>query len=238
MSWAFSTELNFFSWVELFSAELNFFSWVELQLQLWTSLTIHQLNLLRASWTGVFSPKLSGQNQLNWSPGVVHLVSGTSAQTDQQSSCQLTPGRLKCQTCLTRLSSSLPVRLDDSQTGAVEPPKKSSPTAPFEESLYIAPHISLLIIVGHPHIHCTPNLRQRHTSSSHTQTTSRFKSIEGAPFDVRFVLVLSDLVFLSSLTLISWACCKHLLCDIVVLETLGFQDGLRLLGSLKICGRP
>jgi hypothetical protein len=28
------------------------------------------------------------------------------------------------------------------------------------------------------------------------------------------------------------------LCDIVVLQTLGFQDGLRLLGSLQICGLP
>jgi hypothetical protein len=50
-SWAFSTELNF-SWVELLKLQLSFFScsWafstpVELQLQLWTSLTIHQLNL-------------------------------------------------------------------------------------------------------------------------------------------------------------------------------------------------
>jgi hypothetical protein len=106
-SWAFLAELNFFGWVEPFQlswtslAELSFFqlSWTssaELNFNfnyepLWpyTSWTC-----LRASWTGVFSPKLSGQNQLNWSPGVVQLVSGTSAQTDQQSGCQLTPGRL------------------------------------------------------------------------------------------------------------------------------------------------
>jgi hypothetical protein len=76
-SWTSSTaaELNF-SWVELlqlqlsFSAELDF-SWVELstpaelQLQLWTTLTIHQLNLSPGSWAGVFSPKLSGLDQLN-----------------------------------------------------------------------------------------------------------------------------------------------------------------------------
>ena len=58
------------------------------------------------------------------------------------------------------------------------------------------------------------------------------------PFGVRFVLVLTDLVFLSHIILISWSCCKHILCDFGVLETLEFQDGLRLLGSLQICGRP
>jgi hypothetical protein len=65
-----------FSWVKLlqlqlrFSAELDF-SWVELstpaelQIQLWTSLTIHQLNLPPGSWAGVFSPKLFVLDQLN-----------------------------------------------------------------------------------------------------------------------------------------------------------------------------
>jgi hypothetical protein len=50
-SWVFSAELNF-SWVELLQLQLSFFSFslafpttAELQLQLWTSLTIHQLNM-------------------------------------------------------------------------------------------------------------------------------------------------------------------------------------------------
>jgi hypothetical protein len=117
-------------------------------------------------------------------------------------------------------------------------PKKSSPMTLFEESLYIASHTSLLITVSHPHIHCSPNLRQRHISSSSHPNSLPNQIDWRSLFDVRFVLVLSDLVFLSPLTHISWACCKHLLCDIVFLETLGFQDGLRLLGSLKICGWP
>jgi hypothetical protein len=104
---SFPAELDF-SWVELlqlqlsFSAELDF-NWVELstlvelQLQLWTSLTIHQLNLPSGSWAGVFSPKLSGLDQLNWSWGAVQLVSEPSnfwpavCQSDWQSghqSCQ------------------------------------------------------------------------------------------------------------------------------------------------------
>jgi hypothetical protein len=58
------------------------------------------------------------------------------------------------------------------------------------------------------------------------------------PFSGRFVLLLTDLVFLSHLILISLGCCKHLLCDFGVLETLEFQDGLRLLWSLQICGWP
>jgi hypothetical protein len=37
--------------------------------------------------------------------------------------------------------------------------------------------------------------------------------------------------------LISWACCKHLLCDIIVLGTLGFLDELKLLGNHQSCGR-
>jgi hypothetical protein len=101
---SFSAELNF-SWAELFqlqlssSAELSFFSyswafqlsWTSAELsfsaglnfswtrlQLWTSLTIHQLNLPPGSWAGVFSPKLSGQDQLNWSWGAVQLVSDPS----------------------------------------------------------------------------------------------------------------------------------------------------------------
>jgi hypothetical protein len=81
---SFSAELNF-SWVELLQLQLSFFnySWAfvapaELQLQLWTSLTIHQLNLPSGSWTGVFSTKLSGQDQLNWSWEAVQLVSEPS----------------------------------------------------------------------------------------------------------------------------------------------------------------
>jgi hypothetical protein len=45
-----------------------------------------------------FSPKLSGQNRLNWSLGAVQPVTGTFAQSDLQSAsqtgCQLTPGQL------------------------------------------------------------------------------------------------------------------------------------------------
>jgi hypothetical protein len=72
---SFPAELDF-SWVELFQLQLSFsaeldFNWVELstpaelQLYLWTSLTIHQLNLPLGSWAGVFSPKPSGLDQLN-----------------------------------------------------------------------------------------------------------------------------------------------------------------------------
>ena len=89
-SWTSSTAAELsswldFSWVELLqlqlswtSAELSFlnFSWT--QLQLWTSLTIHQLNLPPGSWAGVFSPKLTGQDRLNWSWGAVQLVSDPS----------------------------------------------------------------------------------------------------------------------------------------------------------------
>jgi hypothetical protein len=39
---------------------------------------MHQLNLPPGSWAGVFSPKLSGQDQLNWSWGAVQLVSNPS----------------------------------------------------------------------------------------------------------------------------------------------------------------
>jgi hypothetical protein len=53
--------------------------------------------------------------------------------------------------------------------------------ASFEPWLYIDPHTSLLNAAGHPHTHCLPNLRQWHTSSSSlTQTCSRFTSFEGA----------------------------------------------------------
>jgi hypothetical protein len=83
LSWT-SAELNF-SWVELLQLQLSFFnySWAfstlaKLQLQLWTSLTIHQLNLPPGSWSGVFSPELSGQDQLNWFFGAVQLVSDPS----------------------------------------------------------------------------------------------------------------------------------------------------------------
>jgi hypothetical protein len=100
---SFPAELAF-SWVELlqlqlsFSAELDF-SWVELstpaelQLQLWTSLTIHQLNLPPGSWAGVFSPKLSGLDHLNWSWGQFNwsLTPLTSdLQSVSQTSSQVT----------------------------------------------------------------------------------------------------------------------------------------------------
>jgi hypothetical protein len=100
---SFSVELNF-SWVELLqlqlswtSAELSFLNSSWTQLQLWTSLTIHQLNLPPGSWAGVFSPKLSGQDQLNWSWGAVQLVFDpsdlwpTACQSDWQT------GRQRCQ---------------------------------------------------------------------------------------------------------------------------------------------
>jgi hypothetical protein len=85
-SWAFQL-----SWT---SAELSFLNSSWTQLQLWTSLTIHQLNLPPGSWAGVFSPKLSGQDQLNWSWGAVQLVSDlwpTAYQSDWQT------GRQRCQ---------------------------------------------------------------------------------------------------------------------------------------------
>jgi hypothetical protein len=107
-SWASSTAVELFqqSWT---SVELNFFiySWassaaVELsQLQLNFNLNYEPLwpytswTCLRASWTGVFSPKLYGQDQLNWSQGRFNR--------------SLTP--------LVRLSSSLPVRLANRLTG-------------------------------------------------------------------------------------------------------------------------
>jgi hypothetical protein len=87
-SWT-SAELNFFncSWafsaaVELSQLHLNFNFNCE---PLWpyTSWTC-----LWSSWTGVFSPELSGQDQLNWSLGAVKLVPDPSAQTVQQSASQ------------------------------------------------------------------------------------------------------------------------------------------------------
>jgi hypothetical protein len=109
---SFLAELDF-TWVELLqlklswtSAELSFlsYSWAfsslaELQLQMWTSLTIHQLNLPPGSWAGVFNPKLSSQDQLNWSWGAVQLVSDPSdfwptvCQSDWQTGCQRCKGR-------------------------------------------------------------------------------------------------------------------------------------------------
>jgi hypothetical protein len=62
--------VRFFSWVELF--ELSCTSSAEL------NLPPGQLN-----WG--FSPKLSGQNRLNWSLEAVQPVIGTSAQSDLQS---------------------------------------------------------------------------------------------------------------------------------------------------------
>jgi hypothetical protein len=143
---SFPAELNF-SCVELlqlqlsFSAELDF-SWVELstpaelQLQMWTSLTIHQLNLPPGSWAGVFSPKLSGLDQLNWSWGAAQLVSDSSdfwsavCQSDWQSGHRGCQGAVQLVlSCLTRLQVSLlvslTVRLADSLLtcqGAVQPP--------------------------------------------------------------------------------------------------------------------
>jgi hypothetical protein len=114
----------------------------------------------------------------------------------------------------------------------------SGQTASFEPWLYIDRHTSLLNVVGHPHIHCLPNLRQRHTSSSSlTQTCSRFNSIEGSLWcevcacahGFGFPLPsYSNLLSLLQTPLVQFC----------VLETLEFQDGLRLLGSLQICGRP
>jgi hypothetical protein len=65
LSWASLAVVELFNWAEL-QLSWAFSTPVELQLQLWTSLTIHQLNLPPGSWAGVFSPKLSGQDQLNW----------------------------------------------------------------------------------------------------------------------------------------------------------------------------
>jgi hypothetical protein len=143
---SFLAELDF-SWVELLQLQLSFsveldFSWVELstptelQLQLWTSLTIHQLNLPPGSWAGVFSPKLSGLDQLNWSWGAVQLVSDPSdfwpavCQSDWQSGHRGCQGAvqpvLSCLTSLqVSLQVSLAVRLADSLLtcqGAVQPP--------------------------------------------------------------------------------------------------------------------
>jgi hypothetical protein len=97
LSWAFSTTVELFSWAELqlsrvFSTIVELFSWTELsqlqlsflnsswtQLQLWSSLTIHQLNLSSSSWAGVFSPKLSGQDQRGSSAGLWPLWPLTSS---------------------------------------------------------------------------------------------------------------------------------------------------------------
>ena len=113
LSWAellqlqlsFSAELSFFSYSWAFqlgwtSAELSFsaglnFSWT--QLQLWTSLTIHQLNLPPGSWAGVFSPKLTGQDQLNWSWGAVQLVSDPSDLCSAVCQSDWQTGRQSCQ---------------------------------------------------------------------------------------------------------------------------------------------
>jgi hypothetical protein len=152
---------------------------------------------------------------------VVQPVTGTSAQSDLQS---------------------------DNQTGRLDvvsqgwfnwsSTEKLSPTALFWGESINTPHISLLITASRPHIHCSPNLRQMHSfTPSHIELALKSNRLK-EPLVWGFVLVLSDLVFLSPLILISWACCKHPLCNIVVLETLEFLDELRLLGSLQICGRP
>jgi hypothetical protein len=73
---------------------------------------------------------------------------------------------------------------------------------------------------------------------SHTRSSSQIKSIEGAPLVWGLCFCPRIWFFLSLLILISWVCCKHLLCNIVVLGTLGFLDGLRLLGCLQSCGQP
>jgi hypothetical protein len=77
LSWASSAAAELFSWARL-QLSWAFSTLAELQLQLWTSLTIHQLNLPLGSWARVFSPKLSSLDQLNWSWGAVQLVSDPS----------------------------------------------------------------------------------------------------------------------------------------------------------------
>jgi hypothetical protein len=121
LSWSFSTIVELFSWAEL-QLSWAFSTPAELQLQLWTSLTIHQLNLPLGSWARVFSPKLSGQDQLNWSWGAVQLVSNPSdfwpivCQSDWQT------GRQRCQGRFNRSSqpgqtAGQSASQSDSQTG-------------------------------------------------------------------------------------------------------------------------
>lgn len=58
------------------------------------------------------------------------------------------------------------------------------------------------------------------------------KLLDWRALGVRFEFVTLDLFSLSSLFLISWACCTHLLIEFVVLGTFEFLDKLRLLGSI------
>jgi hypothetical protein len=92
LSWASSAAAELFSWAGL-QLSWAFSTSAELQLQLWTSLTIHQLNLSSGSWAGVFSPKLSGLDQLNWFWGAVQLVSDpltSDLQSASQTGSQVT----------------------------------------------------------------------------------------------------------------------------------------------------
>jgi hypothetical protein len=164
LSWVFSAELNFFSSSWAFSATVEFF-----QLQLNFNFTCEPLwpyiswTCLWASWTEDFSPKLSGQYQLNWSPWAVQLVTRTSAWTVQQSASQTSrqaqrsdQGRFNCP--LGWFNRSQSVWLDcaavcqsDRLTGrprAVQPVlhSKISPMASFGAPLifthsYHSPHI-------------------------------------------------------------------------------------------------
>jgi hypothetical protein len=181
LSWT-SAELSFFSSIELLqmswtSTELNFFncSWafsvvIDLsQLQLNFNFNCEPLwpytswTCLRASWTGVFSPKLSGQDQLNWSPEgfnryltpLARLRSSLPVRladrlTDLSGVVQPPREVQPVLVNLTRLCSSLPVRLADRlivRPGAIQPvlPRKINPTASFEvppiyTHSYLSPH--------------------------------------------------------------------------------------------------
>jgi hypothetical protein len=118
-SWAFSAELNF-SWVELLQLQLSFFSWVELQLS-WTSSTAVelfqlQLSFLNYSWTSTSTVNLFDHTPVQPASGPVELrfsllnflVKTSSTSPQGWFNWSLTP--------LTRLTSSLPVRLGDMLT--------------------------------------------------------------------------------------------------------------------------
>jgi hypothetical protein len=187
-SWTSSTaaELNF-SWVELlqlqlsFSAELSFLNSSWTQLQLWTSLTIHQLNLPPGSWAGVFSPKLSGQDRLNWSWGAVQLVSDPSDLWPIVWKSDWQTGRQRCQGRFNRSgqpwSDCRSVCQSDWQTGCQacqgrfnRSHRKICPTASFELHLYI---LSPTYLPTHKSTTQTPFLTWRtpHTLS-HTSLAS------------------------------------------------------------------
>jgi hypothetical protein len=100
------------------------------------------------------------------------------------------------------------------------------------------PH-PLFKAVEHPHIYCSPNLRQKHSSpvSLILKSCSRFNFVGGA-LGCEVCACAHDFGFPLPSHLRSWACCKHLLCILGVLKTLGFKTVWGFLGVSKFVEDP